>query len=65
MLWVTMTIVYSLLQLGHQLLDLERGDRVEGRAGLVHQDDLGLDGDGAGDAEPLLLAAGKGEARLL
>ncbi len=38
------------------------GDRVERRAGLVHQEHVGLDGDGPGDAEPLLLAAGQARA---
>jgi hypothetical protein len=38
-----------------------RGDRVQGRAGLVHQQHFGLDGDGAGDAQALLLAAGQAE----
>ncbi len=42
-------------------LDLDRGDGVERGAGLVHEDDLGLDRDGAGDAEALLLAAGEAE----
>ena len=46
-----------LLQLDDQLLDLLRGDRVERRAGLVHQQHLGLVGQRARDAEPLLLAA--------
>ena len=41
------------------------GDRVERRARLVHQDDVGLGGDGAGDAEPLLLTAGEAVRRLL
>ena len=63
MLCVTMTIVKSLLELEDELLDLGRRDRVERRAGLVHQQDLGLDGEGAGDAEPLLLAAGKSQGR--
>ena len=49
-------------QLVDQFLDLGGGDRVERRAGLVHQDHLGIDGDGAGDAQPLLLAAGQGRA---
>ena len=40
-----------------QLLDLGGGDRIERRAGLVHQDDFGIDRDRAGDAQPLLLAA--------
>ena len=42
-----------------QFLDPRRGDRVERRAGLVHQDHLGIDRNGAGDAKALLLAAGK------
>ena len=45
----------------HELLDLVGGDGVEGGAGFVHQEDFGLGGDGAGDAEALLLAAGEGE----
>ena len=40
-------------------------DRVEGRAGLVHEDDLGLDGHRPRDAEPLLLAARERQAGLL
>src|ERR687898_225526 len=39
-----------LLKLAHELLDLQRRDRVEGRARLVHEDDVRLDGDGASDA---------------
>ena len=50
-----------LFELDHQVLDLAGRDRVERRAGLVHQDHVGLDGDAAGDAEPLLLAAGHAE----
>ncbi len=46
-------------ELGDELLDLEGGERVECGAGLVHQQDLGLVGDGAGDAKPLLLSAGE------
>ena len=65
MLWVTITIENSLLQLDHQVLDFPGRDRVEGRAGLVHQDHVGLDGDAAGDAEPLLLAAGEAEGVVL
>ena len=52
-------------QLPHQVLDLEGGDGIEGGAGLVHEDDIGVVGEGAGDAEALLLAAGEGEAGLL
>ena len=51
------------LQVVHQVFDPRRRDRVERRAGLVHQDDLGLDGQRPGDAEPLLLAAGELQAR--
>ncbi len=50
----------ALLELLDQLLDLQRRDRVERRARLVHQDHLGLDGDRARDAEALLLAAATG-----
>src|SRR4029079_5678043 len=35
------------------------------RAGLVHQDDLGIDGNGARDAQALLLAARKRGAAFL
>src|ERR1700733_7767154 len=45
-----------------QLLDLGGRNRIERRTGLVEQDDLGPHRDGAGDAEPLLLAAGQAEA---
>ena len=65
MLWVTMTIVYSLDEVLHQVLDRQRRDRVERRAGLVHQDHLGLDGDRPRDAEPLLLAAREREGVLI
>src|ERR687897_2559482 len=49
------------LELLHQVLDAPGGHRVEGRAGLVHQDHVGGDGDRPGDAEPLLLAARHGQ----
>src|SRR6266849_8169671 len=42
-----------------QFLDLGGGNRIECRAWLVEQDHLGPHGDGAGDAKPLLLAAGQ------
>ena len=48
-----------LFQFVDQLLDLQGGDGVEGRAGLVHEDHFGLHGHGPGDAEALLLAAGQ------
>ena len=44
---------------------MQRGDGVQRRARLVHQDDVGLDGDGARDAQALLLAAGERVAALL
>jgi hypothetical protein len=47
------------LQLADEVLDGEGRDRVQRRAGLVHEQDLGLHRDGAGDAQPLLLAAGQ------
>src|ERR1700749_2247122 len=52
------------LQLADQILDRQRRHRVEGRAGLVHQQHLRLDRDRAGDAEPLLLTAGEATAGL-
>src|SRR6202140_1218005 len=46
-----------------QFLDLGGRDRIERRTGLVEQDHLGPHRHGAGDAEPLLLAAGQAETR--
>jgi len=51
----------AVLQLRHQLLDLRRRDRIERGAGLVQEDHLGLDRDGARDAQTLLLPAGEAE----
>src|ERR1700722_5423740 len=42
-----------------QFLDLGGRDRIERRARLVEQDHFGAHCDGAGDAQPLLLAAGQ------
>ena len=56
---------HALLQLADELLDLQRRDRVEGRAGLVHQQHLGLDRHRPGDAEALLLAARETDPRAL
>src|SRR5215469_13714030 len=50
-------------QATHQVLDLQRRDRIEGRGGLVHEDHLGVDRHAAGDRQPLLLAAGERGAR--
>src|ERR1700722_10715557 len=49
-------------QLEKQLLDLGRGDGVQGRAGLVQEQHIGLDGQRPGDAQALLLAAGQGSS---
>src|SRR5690606_171023 len=42
-------------QLVHQLFDFRRRDGIKRRAGLVHQDHFRLHGNGARNAEPLLL----------
>src|SRR3954469_17589509 len=55
----------AVLELSHQSLDAGRRNRVESRARLVHEDDLGLDGDGPGDAEPLLLTPRHAQGRRL
>ncbi len=54
---------HPLLQLADQLLDPQRRDRVERRAGLIHQQHLGVDRERAGDAKALLLSAGEPDAR--
>src|SRR3984893_12499682 len=45
-----------------QFLDLGGRTRIERRAWLIEQNNLGPNGDGAGDAKPLLLAAGQAES---
>src|SRR5215510_8990077 len=55
----------AVLELEHELLDLGGGDGVERGAGLVHQEHVGLHGDGASDAQALLLAARETQGRLL
>src|SRR3954452_2801770 len=55
----------ALLELLYELLDLQRRDRVERGAGLVHQDHVGLDRERAGDAQALLLTARETRARLV
>ncbi len=52
-------------QFVNQFLNLGGGDRVERRAGLVHQDDFGADSDGAGDAQSLLLPPRQAGPRLV
>ena len=64
MLCVTITMVYCDLQLEDQVFDLRGGDGIERGGRLVHQQHLGIDGQGAGDAEALLLAAGEAGAGL-
>ena len=63
MLCVTMIDGVLTRQLAHQVLDADRGDRVERAARLVHQDHLRPHGDAAGDAQALLLAAGEVDGR--
>ena len=53
-----------LFQLAHQLLHLHGGARVQGAGGFIHQQDFGLDSQGAGNAQALLLAAGKAHGAL-
>ncbi|GAB4191076.1 MAG: hypothetical protein OHK0022_04480 [Roseiflexaceae bacterium] len=52
-------------QLQQQLLDLVGRHRVQRGTGLVQQQHIRLDRQGAGDAEALLLAARQRQARLL
>jgi hypothetical protein len=47
------------LQGVHEVLDARRGDRIERRSRLVHEQHVRLDGEAARDAEPLLLPAGE------
>jgi hypothetical protein len=54
-----------LAQFIDKLLDARGGDRVERRTGLVHQDHFRIDGNGPGDAQTLLLAAGQAGARMV
>ena len=50
----------ALLERVDKLLDLRRGDGIERRCRLVHEQDVRLHGERPGDAETLLLAAGEG-----
>src|SRR5580704_931605 len=49
----------EVLQLHEELFDFRGTDGIEGGARLVEKKHFGLNGQGAGDAEALLLAAGK------
>ena len=51
-------------ELVDQLLDFGGGDGIERGAGLVHKQNLGIDGQRARYAESLLLPAGKTRSRL-
>ena len=53
-----------LLELAGQLLNHQRRHRVECRGRLVHQQNVGLHGKRAGDAQALLLSTRKTQARL-
>src|SRR4029077_11182884 len=50
-----------LFQFLHEFFDAQGSDRVERRGRLVHQDDFGLDGEGARKAQALLLTDGEVE----
>src|ERR1019366_10155384 len=52
-------------QFDDRLLNGGGRDGVEGRAGLVHEQRLRLDGQGGGDAEPLLLPTRESHGRLV
>ena len=54
-----------LFQLHGKVLNLGGGDGVQGGGGLVHEQDVRLDGQGPGDAQALLLAAGQAQGGLL
>ncbi len=54
-----MMIVYRFFKRVDELLDLRRGDGVEGRRRFVHEEHVGLHGERPGDAEALLLPAGE------
>ena len=54
-----MTMVQLLLSWKMQVFDLRGGDGIERGAGLVEQEHFRVDGQGARDAQALLLAAGE------
>jgi hypothetical protein len=64
-LWVTMTTVSLSLERADQVLDDTRGDGIERAARFVEEDDLGIEGQGPGDAEALLLPSGEGDGALV
>ncbi len=48
-----------------KVLDFGGGDGIEGGAGFIHEEDVGLEGYGPGDAESLLLPAGECQCALV
>ena len=54
-----------LLEFHCQVLNLRGGNGVQGGGGLVHQKDFRFVGQGPGNAQPLLLAAGEAQGALL
>ena len=52
-------------QIVDQFFNPGSGDGIDGRGRLIHQQDLGFDGQGPGDTEALLPPPGEGRARLL
>ena len=65
--WLTKTMVQCIFSCSVEQLVLQAGadQRVERRERLVHQQDLGVGGEGAGEADALLHAAGElGDALL-
>src|ERR1051325_2662414 len=54
-----------LFELMNEFFDLGSGDGIEGGAGLIHQQDLRINGKRSGNTEPLLLSSGKTRARFL
>ena len=59
--WVMKTMVFcsTALQAQELVLHLAPDQRIERRERLVEEPELGLDRERAGDADPLLLAAGE------
>jgi hypothetical protein len=60
-----MAIGILLRQFIDQVFDARCRNRIERRTGLVHQDDFGIDGDGACDAQALLLPTGEAGTRIV
>src|ERR1700761_9058082 len=52
------------LELKDKIFDFRGRNRIESRSRLVHEEHFGVYGEGAGDAQALLLAAGEARSRL-